>query len=142
MTEDILIALENTYDVIIKRSFNNIDRDFSIDVYWFQIILKNLVENALVHGEGEVSVTLDTDQNYLFLEVSDEGQVTRSLNDLTTEFSKGNKSSGSGLGLSIILRVIKDWSGRLELQKSPTKFIVKLPLNINSEEINGKDTTS
>ena len=134
ITEDILIALENTYDIEIKRVFNNLQNSCIIDTYWYQIILKNLVENAHVHGSGSVTVVLNIEDDYLVLKVSDQGSLSRSLNDLTTEFSKGNKSSGSGLGLSIIYKVIKDWNGKLDLVKTPTTFIVKLPINIKNEE--------
>lgn len=140
IVEDVLTALENTYNVHLKRHFTHLEKQFSLDVYWFQIVLKNLVENALVHGKGQVYVNISVNFDNLHLAVSDEGEVKRSLKDLTTEFSKGNKSSGSGLGLSIIHKVIKDWGGKLELQKKPTRFTVKLPNVYKSEDSNGKDS--
>lgn len=127
LVEDVISPIEDTYSKQVKRYFNDLSKTIQIDVYWFQIILKNLVENAIIHGQGEIKVEIVVSDSDLFMSVQDEGSVSKSLNELTKEFNKGNKSSGSGLGLSIISKVIQDLKGDFKLSKSPTKFSVRLP---------------
>jgi two-component system, OmpR family, sensor kinase len=88
-----------------------------VDTDAFAILARNLIENALRHGEADVpiEVTLD-DQGTL--SVSNHGPVVSShdLNRLTRAFERGaTKAKGSGLGLAIVNAIVTDFGSRLEL---------------------------
>jgi signal transduction histidine kinase len=124
---DIVIPIGERHEDDVQIDFKDEIGEFSVDGYWFQIILKNLVENAYIHGKPPVAVTVWKEKNAIFIKVQDTGKVAMSFEQLTEEFSKGNKSSGTGLGLSIVNKVIKEWGGSLTLDKDPTAFTLKLP---------------
>ena len=125
---DVITPIEMNYDKKVRLSFLNIPPVACLDLYWFQIIIKNLVENAFAHGQGTVSMSIDIVKENMQIVVSDEGESSRNLEELTKEFIKGNKSQGSGLGLSIVSKVIKEWGGSLKLIQKPTTFTLLIPI--------------
>lgn len=115
-----------------RINFSPPERDFSLylDEYWLGICLKNLVENALHHGTSPVTISWKTDGKKDYFTVSDHGHLppSTSLEELTQEFMKGNRSEGSGLGLNIVAKIMKDLKGKLELEKTNhTKFTLSTP---------------
>src|SRR5690606_3647090 len=86
-----------------------------VDTYWLGICLKNLIENACFHGDLPVDVRITLDGRRLSLAVSDSGSMTDELDleHLTSEFVKGTKSQGSGLGLNIVRKVIDEMKAEL-----------------------------
>ncbi len=104
------------------------DRGFVLDEYWFSICLKNLVENAINHGEKPIKVrTTVTNNKNLKIEVEDAGECDfESLANLTQEFVKGKKSEGSGLGLNIVKKVLADMKAEFSFNKKPTVFTILL----------------
>ncbi|MBT3585768.1 MAG: DUF3404 domain-containing protein [Halobacteriovoraceae bacterium] len=103
----------------------NEDTSFCFDSYWLGTCLKNLVENALTHGSLPVAVRLNILDEKLFIEVEDQGEAPElELTELTKEFVKGNKSEGTGLGLNIVLKTIKEMGGELKLNTNPTRFTI------------------
>ncbi len=90
-------------------------------------IFATLFDNALVHGEGTVSVRVRDTAGLVVVEISDEGS------GITPELAKSmferNISGGgsSGLGLSVARALIENLGGRLELINSrPTTFALFL----------------
>lgn len=83
-------------------------------------MLRNLLENALFHGAGNIGVTLGTgigsdgSDNSVVMEVTDEGAgVPPAKRDLVFErFSKAVQGSpGAGLGLAIVRQVVRMHGG-------------------------------
>ncbi len=96
--------------------------------------LRNLIENALVHGPAgrPVSVFLRRDGRCAALSVSDEGPGPASAERerLFERFWRGADAAGrpgSGLGLSIVQAVAEGHGGRVQVQGST--FTVELPLD-------------
>jgi two-component system, OmpR family, sensor kinase len=81
-------------------------------------ILVNLVDNALKHGRGTVTVWLSVSDNTLRLDVSDEGDgLPESLRQNGFEpFWPGRTSaaSGAGLGLAIVKAITDTMGGQVE----------------------------
>jgi len=103
------------------------DRSFDLDEYWIGICCKNLVENALAHGEKPIRVTLTIHGELLYFSVEDQGKlISENLKVLIEPFFKGHRSDGSGLGLNIVYTVIKSMGGEMELKTNPTRFIIKI----------------
>lgn len=123
---DVIIPVKETYNKEIDVKIDLKDVIY-VDYYWFQILIKNLVENSFIHGKEEHYIYIyEKDKNFV-IEVGDGGEITRDLETLTSEFVKGSKSSGTGLGLNIIKNIVDEWGGKIVLEKKPTKFIITLP---------------
>jgi two-component system sensor histidine kinase QseC len=96
-------------------------------------MMRNLLENALVHGCGVVTVTLQPSthtQCCWAIEVCDEGKgVSRGEEELIFErFRKIDASSpGSGLGLAIVRQVVRSHGGQVRFLEGRGCVIVLLP---------------
>ena len=77
--------------------------------------LGNLLENAVLHGSGAITLeaSLDSAHQRIELCVSDEGSgfSAAALSSVFERFSKGSRSEGSGLGLSIVREVLRSHGG-------------------------------
>lgn len=103
------------------------DRSLSFDPYWLRICLKNLVENALSHGKPPVTVTVRSFDQKVEIEVRDEGECQfEDFKEITSEFVKGSSSSGTGLGLNIVHKVMHEMNGALRFDIRPTRFTLVL----------------
>lgn len=88
-----------------------------VDVDALAIVLRNLVENALVHGARDGVVTVRLDPRGA-VSVTNEGPVIEAhqLERLTERFRRGStRAAGSGLGLSIAAAIAERMGGTLEL---------------------------
>jgi two-component system sensor histidine kinase QseC len=77
--------------------------------------LRNLLDNAIIHGAGSIGLRahVDTAQKRIELCVSDDGPGFDAANvDAAFErFQKGGASKGTGLGLAIVLEVARNHGG-------------------------------
>ena len=103
------------------------DEPAKLDVYWFGICIKNLVENALFHGEAPVNVSLNSLHDALELTVVDYGTCPyKNLDEITRSDRKNKNSSGLGLGVSIVQKIMKEMGGKLLYTQTPTTFTLFL----------------
>lgn len=105
----------------------------------FEIILNNLVSNAVKYNKpgGAVTVTVDCTENEFMISVADTGiGMNGDERDmLFEEFSrirndKTRNISGSGLGLSIVKKVVDLYHGVINVESTPDKgsaFTVIIP---------------
>ncbi len=107
----------------------------------FGIVMRNLVENALVHGpdDGPVDVVVASESE---ISVINGGPVIdpQVLTKLTTRFARGATSaSGSGLGLSIVASLVPHMGGRLDLLSPATGradgFEVRIRLGVAPDAV-------
>lgn len=100
-------------------------------------MIRNLIENALVHGEGTVEVTVaelpGAEPATAQISVSDEGKGLshEEREQLFERFHKGRQSSGgSGLGLAIVRQVAHHHGGDARFSPGTrTQVEVLLPLH-------------
>ena len=96
-----------------------------------QDMVRNLIENALMHGEGRIDLSggtvaaaaSGTDRPLVMVLVTDQGTgVAPDLRDAVFErFRKGEQASlGSGLGLSIVREVVRRHGGNVAFVPAPT----------------------
>jgi signal transduction histidine kinase len=100
------------------------------------VILANLVGNALRHGEPPVSVRLSAEPHWIALEVRDHGPGLKEavLPHVFDRFYKANaaraRSEGSGLGLAIARENARLHQGDLTVTNAPdggATFTLRLP---------------
>jgi len=86
-------------------------------------MIRNLVQNALVHGRGRIGIRLRLVAGRVaLLDVSDEGPGPEpdQRETLFERFRKGNQSgSGSGLGLAIVRAVVTTHGGTVRFIDQP-----------------------
>ncbi|MBC7428376.1 MAG: DUF3404 domain-containing protein [Bacteriovorax sp.] len=100
-----------------------IDQSFMLDIYWFSICVKNLIENALLHGKTPVRVEMTFLDDTLLLDVIDHGySAYKTLDEMLSLDRTGKNSTGLGLGLSIVEKIMKEMDGKLIYSSHPTTF--------------------
>jgi signal transduction histidine kinase len=104
-----------------------------------EIIFNNLVSNSVKYNKrgGKSEIIIDYDENDVIIVFSDTGiGITETdRENLFTEFvriknEKTRNISGSGLGLSIVKKVIELYNGIITVDSVPdvgTTFTVRLP---------------
>lgn len=88
-----------------------------------QQVLTNLVENALTHGDGPVTVTADLDDDDVTVSVADEGPGIDEahLPQLFTKFYRPTeRRTGTGLGLYICRGIVEAHGGVVWAERSPS----------------------
>ncbi|MEF0940834.1 ATP-binding protein [Rhizobium sp. BR 362] len=107
------ILLENQADGKLIRN---------VDIDAFAIAMRNLIENALIHGPTDDEVTVRIDRAGT-IRILNGGHVLsqEELADLKKRFWRGKtKAAGSGLGLAIAERIVAQIGGRLDLLSPAT----------------------
>ncbi|MFD2239146.1 sensor histidine kinase [Aureimonas populi] len=113
-------------------------------------MLRNLVDNALTYSDGMVEIALAArPDDVVAIEISDRGPGIADAEKplVLGRFKRGaagEGKAGSGLGLSIVARVVKALDGRLSLQDRPGGGLtVRLELPVapawEEEEAPGRD---
>ena len=116
LIEDIKIALEEKYpnrDIIIKGKKIKIEADPTL----IEVVLKNLIENALKYSKNKIIIKIDRDKisvvDYGF------GIASNEINKITKKFYRlGNHSwdNSMGLGLSIVKSILGLHKTSLEIK--------------------------
>lgn len=86
-------------------------------------VVGNLVENALRHGEGTVTVNVRPLETGAEVTVSDEGDgiAEETASRVFTRFWRGgNRRGGTGLGLYIVKGLVEAHAGSVEVGRSPS----------------------
>lgn len=103
--------------------------------------MRNLLENARRHGEGEITVKLGKTDAAALIRVSDRGPgVPPELRERIFEpFYRlpgaTERDGGVGLGLALVKSIVQRHGGRVRCEKNPgggACFVVELPLGAGS----------
>jgi two-component system OmpR family sensor kinase len=94
----------------------------SVDVDALAIVLRNLIDNAILHGTQDDPITVRVDeQGELSVQNGGNTIPTDQLQGLLRRFQRGPTSSvGSGLGLSIADMLVRQMGGSLKLASPAT----------------------
>ncbi|MFG2363179.1 ATP-binding protein [Streptomyces mirabilis] len=107
-------------------------------------VLSNLLENAVRHGEGTVTIDVtpsasprereDGENAATSVTVSDEGTgiPEESMNRVFTRFWRGSKRGGTGLGLYIVKGIVEAHGGTITVGRAPgggAEFRFTLPVS-------------
>jgi signal transduction histidine kinase len=87
----------------------------------FVQVFTNLVENAVRHGEGAVTVTVEPVDGAIRLTVDDQGEgIAEALRArVFTKFWKHGTRGGSGLGMYIVNGLVRIHGGELRISDAP-----------------------
>ncbi len=125
---DVSISLDIRSDVSIMADPDDME-----------IVFNNLISNAVKYNKagGKAEITIDSSDSEAILVITDTGiGITDSdLQNLFTEFvrirnEKTRNISGSGLGLSIVRKVVELYHGTINVESKPdigTTFTIRLP---------------
>jgi len=125
---DVIINLDVRSDVIILADPDDME-----------IIFNNLISNAVKYNKqgGRVDIVIDSSDCEAILIITDTGiGITKNdTENLFTEFvrirnEKTRNISGSGLGLSIVKKVVELYHGAIKVESTPdvgTEFTIRLP---------------
>ncbi len=115
---------------------------YKFDVNQLERAIRNLVDNAIKHGQGIITLGLEQKEDFIQFQVCDQGSVLNH-NDDTLVFDLFKPSafvfnkiqgvnSGSGLGLAIVNSIAEKHHGRLNFcrDKNQNCFKISLPLNM------------
>ena len=85
-------------------------------------VVGNLVENALRHGDGTVTVTVEPSQDGAEVTVTDEGGgiAAEAVGRIFTKFWRGGGRGGTGLGLYIAKGIVDAHGGSIEAGQAPS----------------------
>lgn len=105
-------------------------------------VLLNLLVNALeaMPNGGSLSVQLAADTRYLRITVTDSGSgIPDDLRERIFDPYFTTKGEGTGLGLALCDKIVRQHSGSLDFQSRPgeTTFVIALPLEQSSDELPG-----
>ena len=146
VVEIVRIAKDTMEPVAIQRNVNiNFDYNGSLyiqgDREELEIILNNLISNAVKYNieNGQVYVNLKSENGHVDISVEDTGigMTEEEVATLFQEFVriknvKTKNITGSGLGLSIVKKLVELGGGYIEVESVPdegSKFLVRLPVN-------------
>ncbi len=133
--EDIMKEILPFYNQDIEFNIN-LDRiPLQMDVKQMKQVLYNLIRNSIdsmQDSNGKISIYSKTNHNSYSLFIEDTGSgIPKSMqNNIFNPFVT-SKESGTGLGLTIVQRIIENHHGKIELFSSSsqgTTFLITLPL--------------
>ncbi|MEU6816275.1 ATP-binding protein [Streptomyces sp. NPDC046860] len=105
-------------------------------------VLSNLLENAVRHGAGTVTIDVtpapsprEGEETGTSVTVSDEGAgiPEESMNRVFTRFWRGSKRGGTGLGLYIVKGIVEAHGGTITVGRAPgggARFRFTLPVSV------------
>ncbi len=136
--KDLFYQLKEIYDnlhpklkmeVEIKEDFPEIEADKEL----LRRALVNLIDNAseAMKFEGRVLLKAEIKENNLLIYVIDEGPgIPEKIKENIFKPYVSTKGRGSGMGLSIVDRIIRDHKGKITFEENHpkgTKFIISIP---------------
>jgi signal transduction histidine kinase/DNA-binding response OmpR family regulator len=98
------------------------DPTIRADEHQFRQMLVHLIRNAIeaMSGEGELTIEASYDDNFITLAIRDTGIgiSDQNLSRATDPFFT-TKTFGTGMGLTVVKRIIKDHNGTMKLRNRP-----------------------
>lgn len=115
------------------------EKEELFDPNYLELIVNNLLSNAFKYTESgqSITVTLKEENNWLVLQVSDTGigiPINKQGKIFERFYQIESEHVGSGIGLSLVQRLVELHHGRIELDSEEGKgstFSVYLPQDIN-----------
>ena len=126
-----------------KEYINNVPK---VEAFGGQLnqVFMNILDNAAgaIENRGDIWIRINKDNKNLIVEIEDNGmgmdeETQRKVFD--PFFTTKPVGQGTGLGMSITYKIIKNHQGDIKVESKKgkgTKFIITLPLNIDRDKLN------
>lgn len=92
------------------------------------ILFRNLLENALLHGRDELTITVDHTVGPAIITVSNPTSLPPLSSDPLLPFVGHDRARGTGLGLAIAKRVVSHHDGTISATQEDQRFTVRFTL--------------
>lgn len=106
------------------------ETSFHVDREQWQVMLENLLENAMRYAESEIVIKASADMHASTLDIYNDGQSIpeEETSHLFDPFYKGSKGK-FGLGLAIVKRIVELHDGNISFtnERNGVRFIIHLP---------------
>lgn len=108
---------EHRFDVSVRDGIP----EMWVDADKLDQVLANLLENAVRHGEGRVTIVAEPYGDGAAVTVMDEGEgIPLELHDrVFTRFWRSGRRGGTGLGLYIVRGLVEAHGGHIEVDRAP-----------------------
>lgn len=124
----------------VEFSTNSLTADLKADPAELGQIFTNLFLNAIheMPYGGILQVDMKTEHGFAVITISDTGKgiSKEHLPNIFDPFFT-TKSSGTGMGLSVVMRIVNNYNGRIEVTRTGetgTTFLIRLPLSVSVQE--------
>lgn len=137
--KELINEIEQQYSLILKEKSIEfaVDQSWNGKVNWdknqIKQVLINLIQNSIeaIKEDGKLSINIFNNNNIVAIGLSDTGPGI-SENDLERIFDLyyTTKAEGTGIGLSIIQRIVSEHSGMITVESKEgegTNFMIKIP---------------
>ncbi len=122
------------YGVTLHKEFVTEPAPILADATELEQVFNNIIANALYEMQqgGTLGLRLSHDAEAIHVAVSDTGRgiARENVNQIFDPFYT-TKAKGTGFGLSVVLRIVKTYGGRISVDSAPgqgTVFHIQLPL--------------
>ena len=144
--EEIRFKAEKKSQYIEFKCEDNIPHNFVTDADKFQIVIKNLLLNAVIFGDekSKISIRMEYTDTSLIMEVNNSGNIIKNedLKGIFNRFTKLDKTinsinQGHGLGLSVSKAYLDLLEGSIDVESNEdmgNTFKIKLPQTENDPD--------
>jgi PAS domain S-box-containing protein len=145
--DDLVDQMKQQYESMAReKSLQlSIDQRWNGQVVWdrnqIQQVLMNLLQNAMdaVETGGEIRLTLrELDEYTIEIKVADNGPgIPEEIRNKIFNLYYTTKPQGTGIGLSMVQRIIDEHGGVITLESEPgsgTTFTIRLPKTVSTNE--------
>ncbi|NOX67165.1 MAG: PAS domain S-box protein [Chlorobi bacterium] len=136
---DLISNIEQQYSILLKERMIDleIEQNWNGDVYWdrnqIKQVLINLMQNSIdaIKSNGKINLKISNDDRTVTIILSDTGPgISESNLERIFDLYFTTKAEGTGIGLSIIQRIIAEHDGMITVESKVgegTTFVIKLP---------------
>jgi len=136
---ELIENIEQQYSMLLKEKAIEleIEQNWSGEVYWdrnqIKQVLINLMQNAIdaIKTNGKITLKILSDDKYIIIVLSDTGPgISESNLERIFDLYFTTKAEGTGIGLSIIQRIIAEHDGMITVESKEgegTIFNIKMP---------------
>ena len=138
---DLMGNIEKQYYSLLKEKSITLgltqkwDGEVNWDRNQMKQVLMNLIQNAAeaINNSGDIKIEIRNDENLVLLNISDNG-IGMPKENLERIFNLyfTTKASGTGIGLSIIQRIVHEHDGIISVESQEnvgTTFMIRLPIS-------------